>query len=183
MKNLILLCVFTLLVATNVQAGNEGIKVHGHWQFDIYNKDGSFDRKVEFENALEPAGADVLIRLLIGSNSFNSMQVSATFQPSDRPCTTSSPVCGVSNLTTTTVNSISHPLFFGSVVYQGNFIANLGSGSIIKVGTRIGLCGPEVPLSCGLMISAPFTQKDLSTTPISVEQDQTVNVKVTISFS
>ncbi len=57
MKKYMLTLIIALgFMVTTSQAADEGIKVHGHWTFNIYNADGSFDRKVEFENALSSPG-------------------------------------------------------------------------------------------------------------------------------
>jgi len=44
----------------------DGINVHGAWTLDIRNPDGTLAKHVEFENALEPDGADYLASLLAG---------------------------------------------------------------------------------------------------------------------
>ena len=65
MKYLLLITLFSItLLSTITQAADEGIKVHGHWKFEIYNADGSFDRTEEFENALTVFGASFLLKYL-----------------------------------------------------------------------------------------------------------------------
>jgi hypothetical protein len=43
---------------------HEGITVHGHWTIEVKNPDGSLVQHVEFENALQAAGVDLLPALL-----------------------------------------------------------------------------------------------------------------------
>ena len=45
----------------------EGITVHGHWTIDISDPDGTLVKHLEFENALQSAGAAWLAGLLAGS--------------------------------------------------------------------------------------------------------------------
>lgn len=45
---------------------HEGIMVHGHWTIDVRNPDGKLGSHTEFENALQPQGADILTGLLSG---------------------------------------------------------------------------------------------------------------------
>ena len=40
--------------------------VHGHWTIDVRNPDGKLGSHTEFENALQPQGADILTGLLSG---------------------------------------------------------------------------------------------------------------------
>lgn len=42
----------------------EGIAVHGHWVIDVRNADGTLASHHEFENALHPAGALFLARVM-----------------------------------------------------------------------------------------------------------------------
>lgn len=45
---------------------HEGIKVHGYWKIDVRNPDGKLVSHTEFENSLQPTGADILTGLLSG---------------------------------------------------------------------------------------------------------------------
>lgn len=58
------------------QAQAEGIAVHGLWQIAIRNPDGSLDREHAFENAMIPAGADFLGRLLARGDGGTVLDVS-----------------------------------------------------------------------------------------------------------
>ena len=189
MKKLILMCVFTLLAATIVQAENEGIKVHGHWQFDIYNKDGSFDRKVEFENSLNSFGKGLLASLLSGINTAGYWRVSLEgnndFCLSSILCNTveaSSPADEVPGIT---FKNLSFTNTNDTIILEGS-IVTASDNQINGVSTSMYLCREiDNPRTCTISNSqlSSFTSKDLSASPVAVQAGQTVNVTVTISFS
>jgi hypothetical protein len=44
------------------KAGAEGLKIHGHWKFEVRNPDGKLVKTVEFENSLvTPGQADIVL--------------------------------------------------------------------------------------------------------------------------
>ncbi len=182
MKKIILLCVFTLLAATNVQAENEGIKVHGHWQFDIYNKDGSFDRKVEFENALTSDGGEALAMLLNQDINLSNWSISLGVNSGFLCNQNGSPVtgCGInengSNLVRSTVGS--NFVLTGSVVIDHTNSISIVRTSAISCTEIIPVIGQGCSGIGGHII---FTIKDQLA--VYVQAGQTVNVTVTISFS
>lgn len=185
MKNLILIVTLVLGFITSAHADNEGIKVHGNWQFDIYNKDGSFDRKVEFENALVNDGGDLLASLLTSTDAMGYWNVllhspSSICENNAPPCEMEDGRNGNFHEYELEINKVN-----ASVQLTGNVII-FSDGQITAVETEIQPCnGPSTPTSCSpfAFTYKTFTYKDLSSSPVAVQAGQTVNVKVTISFS
>ena len=52
-----LIAAFACAASVSPAAGQEGLKVHGHWTIDVKNADGSLASHNEFENALVTGGA------------------------------------------------------------------------------------------------------------------------------
>jgi hypothetical protein len=46
----------------------EGIQVHGRWVVEVHDPDGTLVKRLEFDNALAPGGAQLLAQYLTGSS-------------------------------------------------------------------------------------------------------------------
>lgn len=190
----------------------EGIKVHGHWEIEVRNPDGSLATRTEFENALL-AGNTVISDLMQG------------FAVPGRWVVRASGVCGTGSGSVTTtcymvpagsVTTAAPELFETLTVIDlgpnlqlfGSFTAAI-DGSISSVGTDMVGCGtatarntanspapsqclPMLAIGQNLVIrflssSTPNTRLQSFTgttlTPIPVTAGQIVQVRVTISFS
>lgn len=197
MKKLFLIGVLVLGLITTAQAANEGIQVHGHWQFDIYNKDGSFDRKVEFENALDSAGGSLFLtkllqgelsvgywQILVADTSSNLLQGVCDFNGSPSVCDTTESGFNAPGSNGILTSSISN----GNLIFNGSFVA-FYDGQLQQVVTRNFTCSSTlIPRSCNFNTSSTvysFTNKDLLTSglAVDVQAGQTINITVTISFS
>ena len=197
MKQLILIGVLALGLISSAQAANEGIQVHGHWQFDIYNKDGSFDRKVEFENALDSTGGSLLLtKLLQGESSVGYWQILIADSASNLlqgVCDSNGvpTACDIteSGFNASTSNGVlTTSISSGNLVLNGSFVV-FYDGQLQQVATRNFTCSStQIPRSCQLQTFDAvysFTNKDVITSglAVDVQAGQTVNVTVTISFS
>jgi len=154
----------------------EGIKVHGHWTITVRNADGSVAAHHEFENALAPEGAATLTdALTLTPLPPPSWIIVLTLNTTGQPAVTD-------YFAKTTVQSVN-----GTVVLTASpklSFASFPTTALQVIGVKTLL-----QLAHGLQ---PFTSRDLtkpvppSTTPppsINVQDGQTVDVTVTISFS
>ncbi len=204
MKKLITATLLTLILLTSTtQAADEGIKVHGHWTFEIYNPDGSFDRKVEFENALAISGVTALLRIMEKKAIdywFIRIDAGGLSMAGQHPCNdNSTPIpCSIGELGGPTNNGPSEFLNLTYQVANSKFILNgsfttasgLVSPEIGKVETFINTCdvnsaggdGQSGGLLCNVLNGTTFTEKTLAS-PISLSSGQIVQVTVEISFS
>lgn len=189
----------------------EGIKVHGHWEIEVRNPDGSLATRTEFENALV-AGNTVISDLMQG------------FVVPGRWVIRAAGACGAIGSVSTTCYSVPA----GSVatvapeIFETLTVVDLGvsmqlfgsftataDGSIPFVGTTMVGCGTTAarnstntpaPSQCLPMVQmsgSPFNNTLISPTPntrmqsftattltpIPVTTGQIVQVRVTISFS
>lgn len=180
----------------------EGITVHGHWEIEVRNPDGTVATRTEFENALV-AGSAVLSQLMQGRLVPGRWTVAIS-----GVCGTGSNVCFLipPGSAATPSGDLSETL---SVIDQGATMQLSGSfaapfdGSIWSVATTLvgcrgsvppapdqclptlgmnsGLTGAFITTSTAGAVVMPFTATTLS--PIVVTAGQIVQVRVTISFS
>lgn len=148
----------------------EGIKVHGHWTIVVRNADGGVASRHEFENALTSGGALTLAALLTQSQSTAptwSIILDGNTGPGQ----------SVGFVVSTTSQSVN-----GTVVLTGSRKVPVSGYQLTGVDTNVQITS----------LGATFTSRDLtqpvppSTTapgPISVQNGQTVDVSVVISFS
>ena len=174
--------------------GSEGITVHGHWRLDIHNEDGSLDRRVEFENALVPLGAENLAMFLAGQLVPGPWAISLDSESAPlRPCAAGDTgvncllqeADGDVTLDTSTAGELT---LLGSVVVDND-------SAIDWVRTSMSLCGGTVsPADCGTSLGGGSAQSafTLKTAvddpadefePVPVTAGQLVQVSVTLSFS
>lgn len=157
---------------------SEGIQVHGDWTIDIYNEDGTLDKHVEFANALDRGGAQ-LISLLTGQ-----VSASGIWELEFRPGCPSNSVdeCSIKGVIAQAIDTGTDGRFdllrlTGSTVVESD-------AEIARVQTQVGLCVSAVaPADCtNGENNAPFTTKHLSPT-VPVAAGQTVDIQVDISFT
>jgi len=181
--------------ASTGDASAEGIKVHGHWELDIYNADGELDRTVAFENALVGSGPDQLANVLgrvWTSGAWAIRLVSAATQPCDNGTGPEScliwELAGESpNIFTTLTLDMSTA---GELTLAGQAtIAN--TTTIDAVQTEWLNCAADVAPDACLGTATvggggTFTNKllaDTETGPVNVTEGQIVQASVTLSFS
>lgn len=169
--------------ATPPQASgpNEGIQVHGDWTIDIYNVDGSHDEHIAFSNDLYPSGAtalrDILARSLVPVN----WAVWARGEPtSGNPCLagTNPTVCVMEEAT----GDLQVSTDGASLVLDGAFTAER-DGNVGFVSTHLGTCPPD---SCEFPNPLYFTGTPVANedgVSVNVDEGQTVQVHVEISFT
>ena len=176
----------------------EGITVHGHWKLDIFDADGSYDRSVEFQNALTPGGAGILAQLLGRDRTPGAWEVWLLGSP--QPCNdgTAARVCVITE-NPDSGGGLSH--VFDNLTLDLSAAGELtlaGSATIAQateineVQTIIWHCTPgEAPApsgggTCPAIHTSGFTRKTTSEAgfdSVPVDAGQVVQVFVTLSFS
>ena len=73
---------------------HEGITVHGHWIIEVKNPDGKLVSHTEFENALQPTGANALTGLLSGQYVSGGFEVGISTSATPTIATAGSGLCG-----------------------------------------------------------------------------------------
>ena len=179
--------------------GTEGITVHGHWQIDVHNEDGSLDRTVEFENALDQ-GDTALTQLLSRQATPGEWQIYIDSEfGTPKPCvdTVDTPVeCTIRQIggeTSSHFPNLTVDASAGTSLTLSGHVTVGTATDIVIVGTTLITCASTLsPDDCLLAISDnvyPFTFKGAldSTTdefePVPVTAGQLVQVSVTLSFS
>jgi len=176
---------------------NEGIKIHGHWVIDVRNPDGTLTTHREFDNALTSNGAQVLAKLLSRQNKAGRWAILLYANPgnlllvqepgSDLPIGLSSETFK----TLAVIPQLPPAVQTSSVVLSGNATASVQS-TIVAVETQNWLCAPDLTAAeCGANNTPGnllnFTVHPLTpnsqTPPVDLSPGQSVQVKVTISFS
>lgn len=157
----------------------EGINVHGHWVIVVRNADGSVASTNEFENALFSGSGNVLLANVLGhknSTGFWSVNLNVV----NGSVTNNLPLAESSGGLTLTLNN-------GLIVLTGTTKLT-AAGNITQVGTVIFACFTTVtPAGCagglqGASTPQNFTSHTLAS-PIPVQNGQTIDVTVSISFS
>lgn len=176
----------------------EGIKVHGHWEIEVRNLDGTFDTRREFDNALNPFGAESLARLLGRTMSVGLWQILLVDDSGGGPCELDGQprACGIQEPT----DSRTDPRFFNNLVVEvvgppANEMVLSGTataqrdGTIAIVRTFLYRCTPDLapddPPACQQALGDQFAQFTFTTlaSPVSVVAGQQILVTVTMSFS
>ena len=192
-----------MLLPCSLLAGEDNVHVKGHWIFEIYNADGSFDRRVEFDNALSSFGNEILIRMLNRENSAAAWVIvlaSPVGGGYEHPCTDASGaettctipetsvisggspaefpnlVVGTDNPTAPTKLVLSGSATIGAVVNSSKQIQAVRTGLNRCPNWENGVC------ISSLTGATTFTEKILNPA-IDVQPGQIVNVTVEISFS
>ena len=185
----------------------DGIKVHGHWVIEVKQPDGALAQRREFENGLVLGGHPTLLPLLVGRGAQVGgwrIQLNGPFGPCPQNAN------GYANCS---ISEAGHPdpggpldlMFFtnldvailhpydgdpddcpGGVPHclrlRGSAISHRNDASVSQVTTHFSVCRP----TSGTPICEDdfaFTAKDLSPLISNISRDQTIDVKVFISFS
>jgi hypothetical protein len=175
------------------------IVVHGHWTIDVVRRDGTLVSHNEFENALQPAGAAFIATALAttlatsptGTIFNGKWRIAVTaVQPGTPPCRF--PNAGL---------LVNGPCVMVDPLDTIGGTASYKTATVTTVGGKLVLTGSADvinPTSIGLVVTFPssmgfsttafdtnstegFTRAVLAT-PIPVLADQTVKVRVEISF-
>jgi hypothetical protein len=153
----------------------EGIKVHGDWTIELRNKDGSLASRHEFKNGLTPYGAGGLTRLLAGEEVpcswfILTRSLDATFTGT---CSSEGEIPCLSLSASGT-----------EITLRGRLDPKPSSRVIANVSTQYFAREPDGGHCTGLPPSDAyeFTRRTLDT-PITVQPEQSVDVKVVFSFS
>jgi hypothetical protein len=179
-----------IFLAPRSAGAQEGIKVHGDWTLTVRNQDGSVAGRHEFRNALAAQADRSLAQLLAGDITPGRWQVSLYGNPSTfcnadgAPCIITE-VAGpyLSNSTNLTAAAATSGPDAGKLVLTGS-VKIPNPGNIVLVNTVVARCSQSVaPVSCADGITSTFTVKDLTSSPVPVAANQTVDVVVVISFS
>ena len=186
--------------ASPIVAQEQGIKVHGRWEIDVRNPDGSLASHHAFNNSLTTAGVSV------GGNAVLAGLLGRHFGTVGdwhvmiwRACGTESlpQACRISEPTfpnqssgvfrnlriTVPTHTVSFPAIGareipnGTVEFAGEATATLNR-AIDAVSTQMGLC----PTGSNCFLGADVTSHTLET-PIPVVAGQIIQVKVVLSFS
>jgi hypothetical protein len=177
---------------TDTSAGmKDDIQIHGAWTIVVRNSDGSVASRHQFQNALDPAGAVYLARLLTRQESKpTSMRLSFLSASGSAPCVDGSggrfrcdmreaketpPIADTVSVPTLTVSPFGNP---GSELTLTGSIKTTFAGSIGEVLTDLRSPGGGF----GSNLLCVFTRHVIAT-PIAVLADQTIDVTVVISFS
>ncbi len=176
-------------VSDEVAQPSEGVEVHGDWEIEVRNSDGSLAEKVEFENAL--VGAYVIGKALTGLETPGTWSMvfgsSKSDDPPD-PCSVDGQRfwCQVEepDLTVTATEL--------GLELSATTIVEFDDSEIDFVSTAIRTCAlndslarsPLSPVECAASetFAHSFTEKTLSE-PIAVVAGQEVTINVAITFS
>jgi hypothetical protein len=211
-KTPILLAALTLAVAaiafnpTPLAAQErEGIQVHGRWVVEVHDPDGTLVKRIEFDNALAPGGAQLLAQYLTGSSAARWVVELGNYGGSVNPCNGGTNGNFTQN-SCLIVDGASVPLPTGTSIFPTLTAALGGSasdqvvltgtatalvaGQIDYVATREGACGTfTAPANCtpaGTVLQ--FTVHDLVNAQgqpagLQIGAGQIVKVTVNLSFS
>lgn len=169
----------------------EGIKVHGHWTITVRNADGSVASRNEFENSLSPTtGSAALVQMLgrtatPGLWSINVFTIdSAGLQLPQFLYESASAVAAGSNSFKGLVVSVDAAGLHLSGTIKAAIVQP--TGVIAAVTTELFPCpvtaAPATPCSDASLVYKQITSKSLST-QIPIQQNQSIDVTVTITFS
>lgn len=174
--------VFVLGSQSGVRAGSEdtpapgmreGIKVHGDWTIELRNPDGSLASHHEFKNALTTVGASNLTTLLAGAGTACKWAIVTEFPGSSGSAQTCHQDSGCLSVTAGATD----------VTLRGRLVPLPNSWVISGVRTSISF--RDSAGSCPEPSAHPsqaFTRRTLDA-PVSVQPEQSVDVKVVFSFS
>lgn len=135
----------------------DGIKVHGHWIIDVKDKDGKLLEHRDFQNALQPAGGNLLGALLtgqvvpdqlyvvVGGGSSNGYQISGTTSLAAAACTSA----GAAHCAT----GLTQQLATGGLTLSGQFQA-AGADTLTFVATNLMTCVTRDSSTAVLLSSA-----------------------------
>jgi len=183
----------------------EGIQVHGRWVVEVHDPDGTLVKRLEFDNALAPGGAQLLAQYLTGSSAARWVVELGNYGGSINPCNGGTNGNFTQN-SCLIVDGASVPLPTGTSIFPTLTAALGGSasdqvvltgtatalvaGQIDYVATREGACGTfTAQANCnpaGTVLQ--FTVHDLVNAQgqpagLQIGAGQIVRVTVNLSFS
>jgi len=183
----------------------EGIQVHGRWVVEVHDPDGTLVKRLEFDNALAPGGAQLLAQYLTGSSAARWVVELGNYGGSINPCNGGTNGNFTQN-SCLIVDGASVPLPTGTSIFPTLTAALGGSasdqvvltgtatalvaGQIDYVATREGACGTfTAPANCnpaGTVLQ--FTVHDLVNAQgqpagLQIGAGQIVRFTVNLSFS
>ena len=173
---------------------NEGIKVHGHWTIEVRNPDGTVVTHREFENSLQPGGANLLGRYLSRAATVGHWEVdlaSTTVQPCIGIASVGPQPCEIveANSLIPTGGQIFATLMVSSgaagFVLSGTAVAEQ-NGAIDTVHSSNTFCDATISLATcpgtAFAIRLIFTSANVNPA-VNVSTGQTVAVTVTFTFA
>jgi len=170
---------------------NEAIQVHGHWNIEVINPDGTLANRQEFDNTLVDMGKSVLESLLVGENSAGMWMVRLTAtQQASSPFASGSGWIIDNRYTGTpssapdtfyTLDVARDPITPGVFTLTGTATATK-DGGINFVATQLETCDASTaPSACTeLQASNEFTMASFNT--VDVVAGQQILVEVNISL-
>ncbi len=194
-------------------ASHQGIKVHGHWTITVRNADGSAARTTEFENSLTSDGAQLISKLLLGTTVRAYFMLSvfngSGIEPNKSPCQNLSIPSYSCNIYPSA--AVSTPCIAGACAIgltatatptgftlRGSILSN-STGSITHVTSYLFTCPQTSDTGSTVTAAACYASTvgtnnfqnaeglgftDTTTpSPIPVTADQTIDVRVAITFS
>jgi hypothetical protein len=193
------------------QGPDEGIKVHGHWQIEVHNSDGSLVSRHEFENALvggANGGAGGIAALLSGTGTVGDWVVSldgggapvGTFpcvvNPAAVPlvewsCIIYSSKAPGPDVPGAQSKNLQVSVQAATVVLTGSITAGK-NGAVANVQSMVALCDSSVlsvncriglPISGGGSVQPQAFSSATLPSPVNVAAGQIIQLTVTLSFS
>ena len=97
----------------------EGIQVHGHWTIEVSDPDGTLVERREFDNALQPQGAEALAKFLGRDYTVGRWRVEVTSTyPDKTPCLTLAGNPAVCELVEPTDPTTGVPYYFHNLTVE-----------------------------------------------------------------
>jgi hypothetical protein len=186
------------VVASAPSGPNEGITVHGAWNIEVADPDGTVVSVSDFENALLPQGGIRLAQVLGRTSGVGGWSITLSDPGGTPPCETAAGLANPCNIWE--VPPSTAPNHFSGLAIQApatgvppaeltlsGSVTVTRDGSITSVHTGIGQCGPEVAAqdlaSCTSPVTDAFSSKTLATADaVAVVAGQSVNVTVVFTF-
>ena len=172
------------------RGADEGIQVHGRWTIEIV-RNGEVVQEIEFENALQADGAQLLADLLGRDRTAGTWTVSLLSSTGNSPCLDDDggfpilcrleevPDAESGELTVTSPDSGDNA---GSLILAGSIVAE-AEGDVINVRTLNANCDASTaPANCTSGPTSTFFS-GVDITDETVQADDQINVTVEISFS
>jgi hypothetical protein len=169
----------------------EGIKVHGHWTITVRNADGSVASRNEFENSLNPSTGSAALSQMLGRTATPglwSIDVVAVDSAGSQLTiflfeAASTVPAGFSSFKGLLVSADAAGLHLSGTAKA---VIAQPTGTIAAVNTQLYTCpataAPAAPCSDANLNYKQITSRTLSP-QIPIQQNQSIDVTVTITFS
>ena len=163
-----------------VDNGNAvGIKVHGNWELNVRDRDGTLVQQRMFENALDSFGPETLVKLLAGDTTIENWQVNLVGGVCAIQCIISEPsetANYASQFKTLSVEMLGSKAEGNPrLVLKGSVIAE-ADASVDRV-----LVYTDLPNDDNS--GAQFSSKTLGSDAVAVQIGQTIDITITYTFS